>query len=456
MRESVTYKITIIFFLVLAIQSVSKAQEMTWVGTVYTAGTNTIVPHANITCSQINFVTTANAEGEFEAKFKFSRSRLKFVITSIGRDTSVFYLSKTTFTNNKLNRNLFLFNKDYLIGGVDILITRPAPDTIYGLPVYNIGDFCFVDNKTLVLAYEKEKRWKRAENSDKTYYEGCQLILLDSNYQKLDTYPLLGLYFGIYTEYMNQVFLTSKKENYLVYLENNKIKLASVDHTTFKQNFEPVIDTINNRVIASTYRPDIPAFEYYSLSQKDSTYKPVHRVEDEEVMAVFKSEYKYLTGKSKLNAYRYEQKTGVDKEIVAAFMTGFAGSWFVKPIYAPAFTKDDTLIIFDHYSDMIYRYDANQHKIDSIPISYHKSKRPLKWKKKIIRDEITGEFYAKHEKNGYTILYKIDIKTGETEDYFKLYYKYSERLRIIGGEVYYIFRPFESSQKKFLYKEGIY
>ena len=46
--------------------------------------------------------------------------------------------------------------------------------------------------------------------------------------------------------------------------------------------------------------------------------------------------------------------------------------------------------------------------------------------------------------------------TWETLGNFKMFHRYPENLVIKDGEVFYIYRPFESPQKKFLYSEDIY
>ena len=38
---------------------------------------------------------------------------------------------------------------------------------------------------------------------------------------------------------------------------------------------------------------------------------------------------------------------------------------------------------------------------------------------------------------------------------FPLYYKYVERLKIVNGEVFYIYRPYETVQKKYIYRERL-
>jgi hypothetical protein len=52
-------------------------------------------------------------------------------------------------------------------------------------------------------------------------------------------------------------------------------------------------------------------------------------------------------------------------------------------------------------------------------------------------------------------LKRIDMKTGKIIGSFKLSNQYVEKIKIKGDYVYYIYRPFESLQEKFVYKELI-
>ena len=58
-------------------------------------------------------------------------------------------------------------------------------------------------------------------------------------------------------------------------------------------------------------------------------------------------------------------------------------------------------------------------------------------------------------RNGYTFLSLLNTNTGQIIKTFKLYYKYIEGIQIIDNKVYYIYRPYESIQKKYIYMEKI-
>ena len=91
----------------------------------------------------------------------------------------------------------------------------------------------------------------------------------------------------------------------------------------------------------------------------------------------------------------------------------------------------------------------------SISISYHLINGKEKWKQPMLFDEIENKAYALFQKGGQLYLRTIDLETGGITESFKIHYRFVERIKVVGGKVYYIYRPFESSQKKFIYSERI-
>jgi hypothetical protein len=92
---------------------------------------------------------------------------------------------------------------------------------------------------------------------------------------------------------------------------------------------------------------------------------------------------------------------------------------------------------------------------DSVRISYHKESRKSGWEQPLIQDKKSNKIYGVFERNGYTFLSQIDMKTGLIVKSFRLYYKYVEHIQVIDDIIYYVYRPFESVQKKYIYQEKL-
>jgi hypothetical protein len=93
--------------------------------------------------------------------------------------------------------------------------------------------------------------------------------------------------------------------------------------------------------------------------------------------------------------------------------------------------------------------------LDTISIYHHYQPKKTGWQKQLIQDNVTGVIYAQYEKDGNMYLGIVDVKTGEINEKVKLNYKYVEKIRVHNNKVFYVYRPFESMQRRFLYKEKL-
>jgi hypothetical protein len=172
------------------------------------------------------------------------------------------------------------------------------------------------------------------------------------------------------------------------------------------------------------------------------------------MMELYRSEYKWVDVRTKLWAKEKEHQTGIDAEIWVG-ANYFTQSIYYKELYAPMFHRNDTLFVFDYYKDMLLCYSAHGDPIDSIPIYHHYNPRSTGWKKQLIQDRITGEIYAVYDKAGFTYLGNVNVTTGLISELVRLEYRYVDKLAVHNNAVYYVYRPFESVQKRFLYKEKL-
>jgi hypothetical protein len=237
-------------------------------------------------------------------------------------------------------------------------------------------------------------------------------------------------------------------------MPHDQIQLQRIEVEDFKQIIEPLIAIHDDCQLYTNYNKEFPAFDYYLYHTADSLFQLLHHVEDESLMRMFRSEYKYLSPREKLDALRYEMDTGTDKEIVAAYMRGFQNTSYYEPLNAPMIAVDSALWLFDHHHDALMRYDFEGERLDSVSIHYHHVKKPLRWQAQIIADQESQKVYTSYDRNGYTEVHEI-MADGTHIKRMDLAYRYADKLSILGGYAYYVYRPFESSQRRFLYKEKI-
>jgi hypothetical protein len=171
-------------------------------------------------------------------------------------------------------------------------------------------------------------------------------------------------------------------------------------------------------------------------------------------MEQYRAEFKFTDVRTKIWAHNKQIETGIDKEIWVGAAV-FTKTVYYTPLYAPLFVQNDSVLIFDHYDNKLIKYTPNKGVIESVKIKYHFNSRKSGWEQPLIQDKEGGKIYALFMRNGFTFLSLLDTNTGQIIKTYKLYYKYIEKIQIINNEVFYIYRPYESIQKKYIYKEEL-
>jgi len=323
--------------------------------------------------------------------------------------------------------------------------TFGVPETVFGSRKFSVSDFEFYDDKFIFLTYEKNIR------------RGSRVILTDKREQLLSslTIPEEDEAVELFKDYKGYVNIICKNAVYRVAVERNLLMLLKLPKDDFDAIIKPCIDTLNGDIVFTDYRWHFPEFNYYLYDPIDSNALKIKHVIDEQLSQMYRYEYYFLNSRDKLEARRTALNTGTDKHEVAAWMTGFPYSLYYNPLYAPLFVVDDTILVFDHYQNKLYRYDELARPIDSIDIVYHQKPKAREWKKQLIIDELNDNIYTLYQKSGYYYIKKINTGSGKAQAHFRLAYKYVEHIKIKDDYVYYIYRPFESVQKKYLYRELI-
>jgi hypothetical protein len=324
-----------------------------------------------------------------------------------------------------------------------VVSAKAKPDTVYGSKKHSVADFEFYEENMILLAY------------DKTLKKGSKLLYVNEDQVIMDSYYVPDRAKELFRDYMGNINVVCENKVYFVRVDNGTLNLSEIPKDDFNSLMKPCIDTIENIIYFSNFDPSFPAFEYYAYNPEDSSSTKLRYMIDEQLMEFFRAEYKYMSTRAKLEAFRTELRTGIDKEIVGAYMTGFQHSIYYNPLYAPMFVVEDTVMIFDHYKNQLIKYDSDHNPIDSISISYHNTDKKSGWEELLIKDTDNNKIYAAFLRNGIHYIKKVDTQSGATTDSFRLTYKWVENIQIKGDWVYYIYRPFESIQKKFIYKELI-
>ncbi len=349
---------------------------------------------------------------------------------------------KTTrrFTEDTLKYEFFVKQTQELPGTV---VKAPGiPDTVFGSKRLHVEDFEINQEGNLILLVYP-KRLKKG--SELVYFDGLKV---------LKSFEVPDHAKELVRDYRGNPHVVCENNVFGIHAKQKEIGISNLPKEYFLKYLAPILDTNETKMYFSTFNPDYPAFDYFSFDQLDSTYTKIMAIEDELMMELYRSEIKWVDVRTKIWAHDKERATGIDAEIWVG-ANYFTQSLYYEELYAPLFHRNDSIFVFDYYRDKLYTYDKYGVVLDSVGIYHHYNARRTGWERNVIQDRETGEVYAVFERDGYSFVGRIDVTTGEISEQVKLEFKYADKIGIHGNFVYYIYRPFESIQKKYLYRERL-
>lgn len=387
-----------------------------------------------------NYSTKSSASGDYTLVFP-SKKHLTLVYSCLSYQKRI---KEVDVKGDSLLLNITLTPDPKQLDSV-VIKGNYKPETLVWSPKYSIYDFDFYEDKYILLTSEG--------GMDK-----AELRLADQNGKTLHSVNVgkeAGLAKELYHDYMGYTNLVCEKAIYRINIHKDRILTWAVDPEGFNAFIKPVIDTVNNKLIFSDHWKDYPSFNYFNYNPDDSSRKKIITITNEDLMKLYNMEYYYLKPAQKLEARQLAEAYKADKHVIAALMSGFTKSLYYDPLYAPLFILKDTLCVFDHYKDQLIHFDKKGNRLDSVTISYNHPKNWREWSHLMVKDDIGNSIYAIYNKNGHKYLKQIDHNTGKEIGKYNLQQHSAEKIKVRDGYAYYVYRPFESTQEKFLYRELI-
>lgn len=350
-----------------------------------------------------------------------------------------------TFNKDTVSLTIKLREKTTILADVDVFATN-KPETLVGKPTYGIYDFDFYEDKLVLLTSKNELKRSEIKLTD---YSGKEFMSLPVPVEAGEAQKF-------FHDYLGNTNLLCKDTILRIEISDNFFLITGITKKEYERSLKPVNDTANGNYYYNDQNPDYPAFNYYYLSKSDpKQHKLLYSVINRSLMDLYNFEYYYLPSRGQLEARRLADAYKVDKKVIAALMSGFTRSKFYEPLYAPLFVLKDTVCLFNHYNDRIFHFDKENVLIDSVTINYHHPKNWHTWKKQLFVDDSENKVYALF-KNGANVSLKfIDHHTGKIKGVHKFVNITADKIKIKDGYAYYTYRPFESTQEKFLYREII-
>ncbi len=317
-----------------------------------------------------------------------------------------------------------------------------VPQVVYESKVFSVADFEILpEGEVLLLLYPK------------TLKKGSELAVLSEG-KIVSNFELPQKPLELVHDFRKNPHVVCENGVFGIHRSPGTIGISNLDKAYFMKYVMPVIDTSSAKLYFSNFNPLYPAFDYKIYDQLDSTYTNILEIKDDLMMELYRSEFKWVDVRTKLWAKEKEMETGIDKEIWVG-ATYFTQSIYYKELYAPLFKKNDSIYIFDYYKDKLFTFNLKGEKIDSVSIYHHYEPKKTGWRRKLLQDAETGDVYAFCEKDGICSLRLVDLKSGELGPQIVFQHRYIDKIAVSGGLAYYIYRPYESAQKKFLYRSKL-
>ena len=415
----------------------AKAQEkILVVGKITDEITGKNIENIHVKVNQRNIVTKSDVNGNYDLSVS-KRKRITLVFSYVGYETSYEPINTkkdTIYLDIKMIKKIEV---------LPVFEVNTKPKIVFKSAKINIADYEFYEDKFLFLVYGKRL------NKDSEIY------FVDERENIISKHFVPGEPVELYTDYLGNVNLICKRAIYRVGIQNNKVSIYELPLDDFNQLIKPIVDTLESSLLFSDFLREFPRFKYYAFNPKDTSVAVIKEVVHKDMDWKYRFEYEFLGNADKQFAKRMAKRLkGYDKFDVAASMTGFSNGFLYETVYAPMFVVNDTINIFDHSESKIWKFIDDTVEVGEVPFLYHKPKKKSSWKRQLIMDEVNGKIYGVFLKNGYYYLKEINVNSGEIVSEKKLTYQFVSKLKIKDGFIYYTYKPKQTLQKKFLYKEA--
>lgn len=337
-----------------------------------------------------------------------------------------------------------------------ISVTRPAPERVFDRTDVHAADLLINSEGLWVLAYVHPRLLRAEADAGKEILRDVRLVLLDTLFNEVARCAVPEDVLGLRRDPTDAVIIEGTTRAFSVgRTEEGALVLLPFGLDDLRQRVLPWTDTIPGRVMGSRDDRVIPSVDHLAYDPILDSAQVVCTVVDSFMMELFRSEYRHLKGPEKVVAMNLAADLGVDKEVVAGYMSGFQHNLWFKPVYAPLFVVGDTLLVFDHANARLRKYTKDLLAIGSVPLPYLATNEGKGWSGKLLQDRRTRSIYAIFQRNGFQWLRLVDPVTGSLGERRRITYKYPERVQVHNGSVWYIHRPQESLKKRAIYRERL-
>lgn len=412
-------------------------KTITIIGKITATTTAKGIENVHVKVNQRNIVTKSDIDGKYTLVLQ-KKDKIVLVFSHIGFETLYEPLNtkKDTIILDVKLKNKTQNIPEFKVGA------KQEPVIVFKSGKINVADYEFYEDRYVFLVYGKKL------NKDSEIY------LVDKNEQIISKHFVPGVPVELYTDYLGNINLICKNAIYRIGVQKDKVSIYELPMDDFNTLIKPIVDTLEGTYIFSNFMKQFPRFKYYAFNLGDTTVSVIREVVHKDMDWKYIWEYEYLSNADKQFAKRMAANIeGYDRYDIAASMTGFSNGFLYETVYAPLFVINDTINIFDHSENKIWKYVEDTIEVGGVAFNYHKPKKKSSWKRQLIMDEVTGAIYGVFLKNGYYYLKEINPSNGKIVTEKKLTFQYVSKLKIKDGFIFYTYKPSRTLLKKYLYKE---
>ncbi len=294
----------------------------------------------------------------------------------------------------------------------------------------HVRDYAFQGEMLFVATYMKQEHMKNRDLKNCVlsvyrYGELVQRLVMPNDIRQIWVSP------------ENDIFLLGRDIATEIYTnDENQYAYRVVSHDYLDPNKRPNTK-FNDNYLATISHDAIPIVQHVVLD--NSGRKRVYRnVKNYDYFNYIDDDFSMLSESEMALVDKWEDEQGISAKYFAPLVRSYYQRRNLDKPYSPAFTHGDTILVFDHFSQMLYKHNQFADPFDSTGV-YHDELTKEEFVKNC-QDQVTEELYTVHKTGGHTFVRQLNKINGSTGAPYKLDKPFARNVKIYDGFVYYLYQ----------------
>jgi hypothetical protein len=317
---------------------------------------------------------------------------------------------------------------------LDEVIITGKPDVVLGNNSFWIQDYEFHHNQIFVSAYKDDP-------------SSPVLFVLDSAQTIISSKPVPEPPESFFTDCFGSVHLLSDMSAFQVKPGKDSLSFYTCSRSQFELIVRPFVGKAGAFLYGQFYNSSRLSVAYYYYNMIDKSSSVFYIASDSSRAEMLEDE----PGRMKRLSDMMEANMGSPGiGTLLRHGSSFAQNiLYKKPVDAHIIVENDSIYVFDFFAgqELVYALPGKLVRINKTEFS-----GSGKWEKNLLRDKANGNLYTSYLEKGYTVLRKVNPVSGLLEGKWKIGIQWVKNVKVFNGHAYFIYRPFESLQTKYLYK----